>query len=78
MVVIHLHTLLQIKTEQGLLRRVEQVFSTGMTLSMAIAQLGILVDEENVLLVVNGHLAEMDHELADGDEVHLIPALSGG
>jgi molybdopterin converting factor small subunit len=40
--------------------------------------LEIQLDVENTLLVVNGHTAELDQQLADGDQVHLIPAISGG
>jgi hypothetical protein len=31
-----------------------------------------------ILLVINGRQAHATQVLADGDEVHLIPALSGG
>jgi molybdopterin converting factor small subunit len=41
-------------------------------------EIGIALDVENTLLVVNGRNAELDQQLSDGDQVHLIPAISGG
>jgi molybdopterin converting factor small subunit len=35
-------------------------------------------NDESILLVVNGRQAAETQVLANGDEVHLIPALSGG
>ncbi len=49
-----------------------------MTLGELVSRLGVQVDPEQTLLVVNGQIAEMTTELSDGDEVHLIPAISGG
>lgn len=37
-----------------------------------------LADQGGLMLVVNGRTAKLTQELEDGDEVHLIPALSGG
>jgi sulfur carrier protein ThiS len=51
---------------------------TGGTLGDIIVQLGIEMDSENTLLVVNGRSVELDEILVDGDIVHLIPAISGG
>jgi len=39
---------------------------------------GIIVDSENFLLVVNSRNVEPDQVLNDGDDVDLIPAISGG
>ena len=33
---------------------------------------------DSVLFVVNGRTAALTHPLSEGDEIHLIPALSGG
>ena len=37
-----------------------------------------LADQRGLMLVVNGRTGTLSQELEDGDEVHLIPALSGG
>ncbi len=40
--------------------------------------LGIVLRDDAVLLVVNNRIAGAETALADGDEVRLIPAMSGG
>lgn len=40
--------------------------------------LDIPPDSESIMLVVNGRMARPDQSLTDGDEVRLMPALSGG
>jgi molybdopterin converting factor small subunit len=40
--------------------------------------LAIEYDDENLLLVANGQVATPHYVLEDGDEIHLIPAISGG
>ncbi len=76
--IVHLHTLLQIPSENGLVNRLTLSGQPGMTLGELVSRLGVQVDPEQTLLVVNGQIAEMTTELSDGDEVHLIPAISGG
>ncbi len=50
----------------------------GSTLNMLLHRLEGGVDVENTLLVINGRNADLNHQLLDGDQVHLIPAISGG
>lgn len=75
---VHLHTTLQRQTPQGMLRRLEVDLPPAGTLGDLLRRLEIAPKGDAILLVVNGKQAETAHPLADGDEVHLIPALSGG
>jgi molybdopterin converting factor small subunit len=77
-VTVHLHTTLQRQTPTGPLRRLDVTVPTGATLADLVAQLEIQLHEESILLVVNGRQAELARPLREGDEIHLIPALSGG
>lgn len=75
---IHLHTVLQRKTESGLIRKVDMVLPPGSILAEVLLKLEIQFPEEDLLLVVNGRAADGKSQLKDGDIVHVIPALSGG
>ncbi len=77
-IIAHLHTIYQLQTPQGPVSRVELELSPGSRLSDALAALNLHPDPDNTLLVVNRLLADEGILLADGDEVHIIPALSGG
>jgi len=50
----------------------------GSTLEDMLRRLHIKLDLQNTLLVVNGRNVDLNHILLDGDQVHLIPAISGG
>jgi molybdopterin converting factor small subunit len=75
---VHLHTTLQRQTPEGLIRRLEVTLSPISTLADLLSTLEINTDEEATLLVINGRTANPLQALKDGDEVHLIPAMSGG
>ena len=45
---------------------------------MLLKNLVYSVNTEDVLLVVNGRTSHLGQVLTDGDEIHLIPAISGG
>ena len=77
-ITVHLHTTLQRKTRDGMLRRLELTLPAASTLGDVLRILEITPQGDAVLLVVNGRQVEAGHALADGDEIHLIPALSGG
>jgi molybdopterin converting factor small subunit len=77
-VIVNLHTSLQRSTPEGLIRRLEVELRPGATLGDLCQQLQIAVDVENMLLVVNHCNVELDQVLTDSDEIHLIPAISGG
>lgn len=75
---VHLHTTLQHQTPHGLERRKVVLLSPGSRLADLLDYLDIPLRGDDLLLVVNGRLAEPGQVLADGDVVHLIPAISGG
>jgi molybdopterin converting factor small subunit len=77
-ITVHLHTTLQRRTPEGLQRRLEVTLPAGSRLADVLERLAIPLDEASILLVINGRAAAPAQPLADGDEVHLIPALSGG
>ena len=75
---LHLHTLLQRPSPNGLIRQLEVELPPGATLQELLTRQGIIIDSENFLLVVNSRNVEPDHVLKDGDDIDLIPAISGG
>jgi len=75
---VHLHTLLQRKTPEGWIRRLPVELAEGSTLADILHQLDITFPLDALLLVVNGRMAGADHPLQDGDQVNLMPAISGG
>jgi molybdopterin converting factor small subunit len=77
-ITVHLHTILQRQTPEGLVGRVEVSLPPGSALNDVLAHLEIDLTPEQLLLVVNGRMAELVQELHDGDVVNLMPALSGG
>jgi molybdopterin converting factor small subunit len=77
-VVVHLHTTLQRPTPNGPLRRMDLALPAGSTLGDLLGRLSLTHLDDSVLLVINGRQADSRCVLRDGDEVHLIPALSGG
>jgi len=77
-VTVYLHTILQRRTPEGMQRRLNVTLSPGSTLADLLQILSIRPDDENILYVVNGRQAEPSQRLIEGDEIHLIPALSGG
>ncbi len=77
-VTVYFHTILQRQTPEGLVNQMEIALPPQCTLGGLLETLGIQVDLQETLLVVNGRLAELTQVLAEGDKVHLIPAISGG
>lgn len=62
----------------GPLRRLDARLASGSTLADLLDRLSLPCRDDSVLLVINGRQADLGQMLQDGDEVHLIPALSGG
>jgi molybdopterin converting factor small subunit len=77
-ITIFLHTTLQRQASNSTMGKLAIDLPLGSTLASLIKLLEIKLDVENTLLVVNGHTAELSQVLSDGDQVHLIPAISGG
>ena len=75
---VHLHTTLQRRTPEGMVRRLDVTLPSASAVADLLSALAIEADQEATLLVVNGRTAEPMQALQDGDEVHLIPAISGG
>ncbi len=75
---LHLHTILQRQTPQGLVSTVQYACKAGQTISQLMVDLSIDYNEDNLLLVANGQITTPNYALKDGDVVHLIPAISGG
>ena len=64
------------QTADGVVDRVKLDLAQGATVQTVVEALGINLQEDAILLVVNGKIAEVDTALGDGDEVRLIPAMS--
>lgn len=77
-IVVHLHTILQRQTPDGLVSLLEVQLPPGSTLADLLSNLQIELAPEHLLLVVNGRIAELSQVLAEGDQVNLMPAMSGG
>jgi sulfur carrier protein ThiS len=77
-VTVHLHTVLQRKTPEGMLRQLEMMLPPAGTLGDLLRTLDITPQGDAILLVVNGRQVDVTQPLSEGDEIHLIPALSGG
>ena len=77
-VTVHLHTILQRQTPDALLSRLEVDIASGSSLADLLHYLEIDLDPEHLLLAVNGRVASMEQSLQDGDQVNLMPAISGG
>jgi sulfur carrier protein ThiS len=75
---VHLHTTLRRRGPGGVVRQLETELPEGGTLADLLASLELKPEAGAVLLVVNGATADPSLRLRAGDEVHLIPALSGG
>jgi len=76
-VTVHFHTVLQ----QYDARRVAPLdvsLQDGATLSGLLDRIGIVYPLDALILVVNGRTAMVDQILKDRDQIHLIPAISGG
>jgi molybdopterin converting factor small subunit len=61
-----------------MVRRLDVTLPPISTLADLLSTLAVKADEEATLLVINGRTADPLQALKDGDEVHLIPAMSGG
>jgi molybdopterin converting factor small subunit len=77
-VTVRLHTILRRETPEGVVDRLKLDLPTGATIQSLVERLEIKLRGEALLLVVNGKIVKEDQVLAEGDEVRLIPAVSGG
>lgn len=77
-VTVRLHTTLRRQTAQGWQDRLELTLAPGATVAMVLEALNIIADDEAIFLVVNRRMVALDYPLQAGDEVRLMPAISGG
>jgi sulfur carrier protein ThiS len=77
-VTVHLHTILQRQTPEGLVGQLAISLPENTTMAELLDSLEIELEPEHLLLVVNGRTAELQRVLQDGDQVNLMPAISGG
>lgn len=77
-VTVRLHTILRRQTPNGIVDRLQLELPSGASVATILHRLEIGLRGEAILLVVNGRIVKPDHSLVDGDEVRLIPAVSGG
>ena len=77
-VTAHLHTILQRQTPDGLVDRLEVDLPGNHRVADLLAKLEISLPEDALLLAVNGRVADIEQVLQDGDQVNIMPAISGG
>lgn len=77
-VTVRLHATLRRQTEQGMQDRVQLELEPNATVASILHALNLTADDEAVMVAVNRRMVDFDHPLADGDEVGLMPAISGG
>src|SRR4030067_731205 len=77
-ITVRLHTILRRETPEGIVDRVELNLPEGASVAQAVAQLAIARRPRTMLLVVNGNIVPEDRLLAEGDELRLVPGVSGG
>jgi len=75
---VHLHTILQRPSPQGPISQLWVNLSEDSTIGDLIKQLEIKMPVESLLIAVNHRVADVDQVLHDGDQVNLMPAISGG
>jgi len=78
LVSVYLHTILQRHTPQGIVRQLDVTLPEGSDLLDLLRELQVEFDPEQIMLVVNGIMADEHTLLSDGDRVNLMPAISGG
>jgi sulfur carrier protein ThiS len=78
LVTVHMHTILQKTTDHGLVDRLQIELPNGTRVTDLLERMEIELNPEALLLVVNGRMAGPERILEDGDQVNLMPAISGG
>jgi sulfur carrier protein ThiS len=77
-VTVRLHTVLRRQTPQGIVDRLTLDLADGATVATVLDHLGIRGQGDLILLVLNGRPVSPEQALADGDDLRLVPAISGG
>lgn len=77
-ITVHLHSILQLQTPEGMVNRLEVDLAPGSTMESLLLQLQIQLSPDHMLLARNGRVVDLGQTLQDGDQVNLMPAMSGG
>ncbi len=77
-VTAHLHTILQRQTPVGLVRRLDVELPDSSCVADLLLSLEISLPLDALLLAVNGRVADPEKILEEGDQVNIMPAISGG
>jgi sulfur carrier protein ThiS len=75
---VRLHTVLRRKTPEGIVDRLEIDLPDGATVQTLLDVASIPLSGDALLLVVNGRIVKPEQVLSEGDQVRLVPAMSGG
>ena len=75
---VRLHTVLRRKTPEGVVDRLEIDLPDGATVQTLLDVASIPLSGDALLLVVNGRIVKPEQVLSEGDQVRLVPAMSGG
>jgi sulfur carrier protein ThiS len=75
---VRLHTVLRRKTPEGIVDRLEIELPDGATVETLLDVASIPLSGDALLLVVNGRIVKPEQVLSEGDQVRLVPAMSGG
>jgi len=78
LVQVYLHSTLIQYSPDGVSRKLEIPIEQGSTLNNLMESLGINQSEHQLLLAVNGKIADESHLLKENDSVHLMMPISGG
>jgi molybdopterin converting factor small subunit len=77
-ITIYLHTIYQIQTPEGTISKLVLSVDQNPKIQDIVNQLKIPFHSDSTLLVVNGKIVDISYLMQNGDEVHIIPAISGG
>jgi molybdopterin converting factor small subunit len=77
-IIINYHTILQKVTSNGLRKTAILSSPEGLTINDLLSQLELEIAGDSLIVVVNHHICDGTYLLKNGDQVDLIPALSGG
>ncbi|MDX1437251.1 MAG: MoaD/ThiS family protein [Anaerolineales bacterium] len=75
---VYLHSVLQKRSSRELPRRFPVSLDDGATILDLVRQLEFDIEPHDLLLALNGQVAELDQVLSEGDKVHLMLPISGG
>lgn len=73
-----LHTVLQKQTPQGRISSICHRMRHGNTIAAALQDVGLNINPDETLIVVERRNVGLDYQPKDGDVIHLIPAIAGG